>query len=255
MKLPSRIMHGAVLVAIAVMLSPPGQKSAAGSTETRSLVTSFTIESSDHPAQLNVLTNGVTFPAGTKRIIASYVWKGAKLGYPLGVHWFLGTRPILRQGKPVATESGHSAWYLSMSRGGALPAGAYHVTLIENRNPGRSIYFTVAAISGAKPQRDPVGFRPPALYGFHQVPARTLHKAIGSKGATRPTTIDVFTAGDRDEVLRLTTAGYVWGYGFAPKGDARQGYLLRDPDCGGKFTERWAPGAPFSVPDCVFRRH
>ena len=124
-----------------------------------------------------------------------------------------------------------------------------------NGKPGRSIHFTIAAISDAKPQRDPAGFRPPALGGFHQVPEHTLHKAIESKGATQPTTVDVFTASDRDEVLRLTTAGYVWGYGFAPKGNARQGYLLRDPDCGGKFTERWAPDASFSVPDCVFRRH
>jgi hypothetical protein len=248
-------MRGAVLMAIAVVFSLPSQTSAAGSTETRSLVTSFTIESPDHPAQIDVLAKGVIFPPGTKRIVASYVWKDAKPGYPLGVHWFLGTRPILRQGQPVAGESGHSAWYLSMSRGGALPAGAYQVTLIENDKPGRSIYFTVAAISGAKPQRNPAGFRPPALGGFHRVPARTLRKPVGSKGATQPTTVDVFTARDRDEVLRLTTAGYVWGYGFAPRRDARRGYLLRDPDCGGKFTERWAPDASFSVPDCVFQRH
>ena len=54
-----------------------------------------------------------------------------------------------------------------------------------------------------------------------------------------------------DRIVCLSTNGVTWAFGWIPQGDATKGYILRDPNCGKKLTERWAPDTPFSAPDCA----
>jgi hypothetical protein len=121
--------------------TPPSNQSAA----LPSLVTDFRLVT----AQGN--SSGSTYPRGVAEVRAQYAWKDATVGTPLGVQWFSGDDKILENGEPIAQASGDTTWILEMSAGGELPGGNYHVVLVENGRPARSIPFTIGEAAAPAP--------------------------------------------------------------------------------------------------------
>jgi hypothetical protein len=89
------------------------------------------------------------YPKGVREVQAEYAWKDAKVGTPLGVEWYMGDEKILEDGEPVTSTSGKTTWVLKMSAGDELPAGNYHVVVIEGGQPRNSITFTIGQTAPA----------------------------------------------------------------------------------------------------------
>lgn len=65
-------------------------------------------------------------------------------------------------------------------------------------------------------------------------------------------TADRFENDAGNIIFRFTTGTVVWGYGWVPRQDqSAEGYIIRDPNCGGRFTERLASNVRLIAPDCA----
>lgn len=107
------------------------------------------------------------------------------------------------------------------------------------------------APEGRPSATDPRGFPPPSLKGFEKVAEQKSDASPDIEG--EETTVEVFENPAGDRLMKLSLNGIVWAFGYLPGGDPMKGYVLRDPDCKKKLTEKWAPDAPFSAPECAVK--
>ncbi len=108
-----------------------------------------------------------------------------------------------------------------------------------------------AAAPAAAPQVDPNGFPAPNLQGWEKKGTMTTDATLAIEGPE--TTVEAYENGKGDRILRLSLHGVVWAYGVLPKGNPLAGYILRDPTCSRRLTEKWSPDAPFTAPDCAVK--
>lgn len=109
-----------------------------------------------------------------------------------------------------------------------------------------------ASTPAPKPsETNPKGFKPPNLKGYEKKATTATDASDQIDG--EETTVEVFenTAGDR--VMRLSLNGVTWAFGYIPGGDPMKGFVLRDPACAKKLTEKWRPDIPFTAPDCAVK--
>ncbi|HUP00607.1 MAG TPA: hypothetical protein VM737_03680 [Gemmatimonadota bacterium] len=106
-----------------------------------------------------------------------------------------------------------------------------------------------AAARGQTPAVDATGFTVPSVDGFELQGIHMMDGTPAIEGAE--TAVEVFANATNDVIYRVSLNGVTWAYGWLPGGEATQGYILRDPDCVGVFTEKWAPDAAFSAPECA----
>ena len=96
------------------------------------------------------------------------------------------------------------------------------------------------------------GFTPPDLKGYTKLDwPQTGTTDASPKMEGKDTLVESFQNKAGDKVMKLSTNDVVWAFGVLPGGDPTKGYILRDPTCSKKLTEKWAPDAPFSAPDCA----
>lgn len=89
-------------------------------------------------------TIGTALPATAERAIVWYRWNGAADGHHVQIKWFSDPdQPILDQEEKLDKPFGDSAWVLKKPGNAPLPAGAYHVELLENGAVVSTIPFTV----------------------------------------------------------------------------------------------------------------
>ncbi len=90
----------------------------------------------------------------------------------------------------------------------------------------------------------------PDLTGFNQTRSFKLDAVFLVPG--EETTGDEFANAAGDKIFRFTTGTVVWAYGWVPQqGGTSAGYVIRDPDCDGTFTERLASDVRLIAPDCA----
>ncbi|HUP00611.1 MAG TPA: hypothetical protein VM737_03700 [Gemmatimonadota bacterium] len=92
---------------------------------------------------------GTEFPEGTDRVVVWYRWEDAEEGLRIDNRWSTGGEIILEQGENVTQPAGDAAWFLKSASGGALPAGAYEVELLEDGEGVTTIPFRVGGESAA----------------------------------------------------------------------------------------------------------
>jgi hypothetical protein len=129
-----------------------------------------------------------------------------------------------------------------------------------------SLFFLAFASQAAEPSASPVattgkpsdvnakGFPAPKMSGYDKLPwpdSGTTDASPAIDG--QETMVETFKNKAGDKIMKLSTNGVVWAFGVLPGGDANKGYILRDPECSHKLTEKWAPDAPFSAPDCAVK--
>ena len=93
------------------------------------------------------------------------------------------------------------------------------------------------------------GFKPPDLKGYEK--KATLATDASDRLPGEETTVEVFENKAGDRVMKLSLNGVTWAFGYVPQGDPTKGYVLRDPACAKKLTEKWRPDMPFTAPDCA----
>src|SRR5687767_7817105 len=95
------------------------------------------------------------------------------------------------------------------------------------------------------------GYPTPSLDGFDKIGSIKVDASLAIDG--EETTVEKFQNKDGDQVVRLVLNDVVWAWGVLPKGDPMKGYILRDPACAKKLTEKWTPTAPFNAPECAVK--
>ena len=93
------------------------------------------------------------------------------------------------------------------------------------------------------------GFPAPKLDGFKKLGSMQTDASLAIEG--KETLVETWQNEAGDRWMKLETNGVVWAYGFVPTGAAEKGWILRDPTCAKKLTEKWAATTPFSAPDCA----
>jgi len=186
-------------------------------------------------ATLPAGTLGAAGQANRLRLVAD----GPKLGF------YVNDRLVIEI--PQASwSSGHAGIFVSTT--GAAPVA---VTFDNWRVWRIARAEAPPAIAAASPEINSAGFPQFSLGGFSLKDSRQTDASPSIEGAE--TTVEVFASAAGDEVNRFSTGSVIWGYGWLPGGEAAKGYLLRDPECTGILTEKWAPNSDFSAPDCAVR--
>lgn len=113
----------------------------------------------------------------------------------------------------------------------------------------------VRAADPSKPtEMNAKGFTPPDLKGYTKLDwPQTGTTDASPKMEGKDTLVETFQNKAGDKIMKLSTNDVVWAFGVLPGGDPTKGYILRDPTCSKKLTEKWAPDAPFSAPDCAVK--
>jgi hypothetical protein len=185
-------------------------------------------------ATLPAGTLGAAGQANRLRLVAD----GPKLGF------YVNDRLVIEI--PQASwSSGHAGIFVSTT--GAAPVAV----TFDNWRVWRIARAEAPAIAAASPEINSAGFPQFSLGGFSLKDSRQTDASPSIEGAE--TTVEVFASAAGDEVNRFSTGSVIWGYGWLPGGEAAKGYLLRDPECTGILTEKWAPNSDFSAPDCAVR--
>lgn len=114
------------------------------------------------------------------------------------------------------------------------------------------LFGTAAHAAESKPEVNAKGFKAPSFKGF-KVAGKEVMTDATTEIPGEETKVETFENKAGDRIFKLTTNGVVWAFGIVPGGDPTKGYILRDPACKKKLTEKWAPTAPFSAPDCAVK--
>ncbi len=210
---------------------------------------------------------GSSFGVETKRIDAKYKWAGAAAGTRVEVHWYWNDGRVLTQAQVFGGPSGASTWTLTAREGASLPIGKYRVEFLENgQRLAPALHFTVGllgtelsqakteaaeVLSKTKPLVNPNGFPVPPVDGFLEKQRVQVELSLAIPG--KESSVTVYEDPKRNQVFRFVTHDVTWAVGWAPRAAVAQGYVLTDPNCGGAFTEKWAPDTALSAPNCALK--
>ena len=103
---------------------------------------------------------------------------------------------------------------------------------------------------------DTGSFPEPALAGFHLERVKHLDKDAEADGE-QETAIEILKGADNSYLMRYTTNGVTWAWGFMGDFDAgpdntELNYAIRDSDGDGQFDQRYDGAEEFFVPNWVY---
>ena len=119
--------------------------------------------------------------------------------------------------------------------------------------PPKAPVATPTANSSAKPPEvNPNGFSAPDLKGYQKLdyPQSGLTDTTADIPG-KETLVETFQNKAGDRVMKLSLHGVTFAFGVMPGGDATKGYILYDPTCAHKLTQKYAPDAAFEAPKCA----
>lgn len=130
---------------------------------------------------------------------------------------------------------------------------ASSTALAANPPGGRAPVATPTANPNAKPPEvNPNGFPAPDLRGYQKLdyPQSGLTDTTADIPG-KETLVETFQNKAGDRIMKMSLHGVTFAFGVLPGGDATKGYILYDPTCAHKLTQKYAPDAPFEAPKCA----
>ena len=130
---------------------------------------------------------------------------------------------------------------------------ASSTTALGANPPGKAPVATPTANPNAKPPEvNPSGFPAPDLKGYTKLdyPQSGLTDTTAEIPG-KETMVETWQNKAGDRVMKMSLHGVTFAFGVIPGGDATKGYILYDPTCGHKLTQKYAPDAAFEAPHCA----
>jgi hypothetical protein len=109
--------------------------------------------------------------------------------------------------------------------------------------------LTAAALATEEVLVNPAGFPRPPTDGYNGLGVNPLEASAAIAGME--SSIELRETPDGDRLGFVSTNGREWAVLSLPLGNETLGFMLRDPDCSGRLTERLWLDAPLEAPACA----